>query len=79
MPKSLGKTRKKIRVWCPGGGTSLGGCSREDKRGVERARIKPKYRRCPVCDQRFELMARDTEPDDARPDIHYSIPPHKAY
>lgn len=62
--------KKKVRDWCPGGGTPVGGCNAD--RRVRRGR-------CPMCDQRFELLAVDAEPMNAKPDIHYSIPRHKAY
>jgi len=76
--RELKKPKKdKTRVWCPGGNTPIGGCNRENERGSDRKSVR--YERCPVCNQRFELYARDTEPEDSKPDIHYSIPRHKAF
>lgn len=68
--------KKKVRVWCPGGGGDkpVGGCEKPEK---GREHLKKKMVRCGVCDQRFETKNHPAEPDNS--DIHRRIPPHKAY
>ena len=69
--KSLGKTKKKIRTWCPGGNDNLGYI---DNGNNDRDKIKPKYVRCKICDQRFEAYNKRTDCCDI-----ICVPKHKAY
>lgn len=66
--KSLGKTKKKIRKWCPGGGKLIGCDCHND--------IK-KYVRCGTCGQRFEPYFRTFFQNIG--EKTWYMPPHKAY
>ena len=65
--------KKKVRVWCPGGGQPIGACEKPDE-GKEYLRTK--VIRCLACGQRFEAQNVPTSCPD---DIHRRVPKHKAH
>lgn len=69
--KSLGKTKKKIRIWCPGGDENLG---YTEESGQDVDKIKVKYVRCKICDQRFEAYNKRSGCCSIT-----CVPKHKAY
>lgn len=82
MSKELKKPKKdKTRKWCIGGNVTLAYKHSADKDNPKgwgfqnRSKIKPKYIRCHVCDQRFEVYNTESCCDG----IIQRIPPHKAY
>lgn len=65
--------KKRVRIWCPGGGTPIGSCEKP-KEGKEYLRTK--FVRCSVCGQRFEAQ---NVPTSCADDVHRRVPKHKAH
>lgn len=68
--------RKKIRVWCPGGGKDIGFDYNHKSRSTPEEKRKVKYIRCGVCGQRFEVFNKECHDPGC---VHHYVPKHKAY
>lgn len=70
--------KKKIRLWCPGGGKDIGfQFSKESRKlSLTPALRKTRFVRCGVCDQRFEVQNKDCHDFGC---THSFVPKHKAY